>query len=108
MGAARDDQDPHERHGYVPKLILAGRLSGTLDGRPVVIDADDSGITLSVTKFWTAWNLRGSVQSLLPALRVLNRCGVPVRFGMAGFSLEVLPRPSVLVRMVVPALSYLG
>lgn len=109
MGAPRDDQDSHARRGYAPKLILAGRLSGTVAGRPVVIEADDSGITLNVAKFRTAWDLRGCVRSLLPALQILKQHRVPVRVGIAGLvSLQVLPKPSGLVRMVVPTFKDLG
>lgn len=103
MGAARNPEDSYTRHRYAPKLILTGRLSGTLNGRPVVIDADDSGIMLSTAMFPTAWNLRSYAGSFLPALQVLKRYGVPVRLKVAGiFSVEVLPRPNALVTMVVP------
>jgi len=108
VGASRHAQDPHPRHGYVPKLILAGRLTGTVDGRPVVIDADDSGLTLSVAGFGSAWRLRSFAASFLPALRVLQRGGVAVRFNVAGLvSLNVLPAPGPLVRLLVPGLAQL-
>jgi hypothetical protein len=89
--------------------MMAGRLTGTLDGRPVVIEADDSGLTLTSTTFGTAWRARRSAESLLPMLGVLKRCGVPVRLSIMGVvSVAVLPRPSMLAKLVVPGLVDLG
>ena len=108
MGAARNHENPYERHGYVPKLILAGRLTGTVDGRPVVIDADESGFVVSFAMIRTAWAARRSVAALLPALAVAKSHGVPVRLNVAGLvSLEVLPVPSTLVRIIAPRLASL-
>ena len=109
MGVARYAQDPHAGHGFVPKLILAGRLTGTLDGRPVVIDADASGLTVSFAMLRTAWTARRSAASLLPVLGIVKRHGVPVRLKVAGLvSLEVLPVPSTLLRMIAPGLATLA
>lgn len=109
MGAARDHQNPDERHGYVPKLILAGRLTGTLAGRPVVIQADDSGLVLSVAAFRTAWTAWRTVEPLLPILQTLRRCNVPLRVHVAGlFSFELLPKASGVLKLLVPALHRLG
>lgn len=106
MGAARHAQDPHTGHGFVPKLILAGRLTGTLDGRPVVIDADDRGVIVSFASVATAWAARRSTTALVPVLAVAQRCAVPVRLNVAGLvSLEVLPKPSRVVRMLAPQLA---
>jgi hypothetical protein len=106
VGAARDAQDSHAGHGFVPKLILAGRLTGTLDGRPVVIDADERGVMVSFASVATAWAARRSATALVPVLAVAQRCTVPVRLNVAGLvSLEVLPRPSRVVRMLVPRLA---
>lgn len=109
MGVARHSQDPHSGHGFVPKLILAGRLTGTLDGRPVVIDADDSGLAVSFAMLRTAWTAWRSAASLLPVLAIAKHHGVPVRLNIVGLvSLEVLPVPSMLLRMVAPGLATLG
>jgi hypothetical protein len=87
-------------------MILAGRLTGTVDGRPVVIDADDSGLTLSVAGFRSAWRLRPFAAAFAPALRGLQQGGVAVRLNIAGLvSLPVLPEPGPLVRWFVPALA---
>lgn len=108
MGVARYAQDSHTGHGFVPKLIVAGRLTGTLDGRPVVIDADESGFVVSFAMIRTAWAARRSVAALLPALAVAKSHGVPVRLNVAGLvSLGVLPVPSTLVRIIAPRLASL-
>ena len=109
MGAAWNDENPDEGHGYVPKLIVAGRLTGTVDGRPVVIDADDSGLVVTAVTLRTAWASSRSVGSLLPVLGILKRHGIPLRLSIAGLvTLEVLPRPSALARIFVPRLSCLA
>lgn len=109
MGAAWNDENSHEGHGNAPKLILAGRLTATLDGRPVVIEADESGLVLTAPMLRTAWAARRSVSPLVPVLRVLKQSGVPVRLSVAGLmSVELLPRPSALARIITPALSRLA
>jgi len=109
VGAAWDHENPDERHGYVPKLILAGRLTGTLNGRPVVIEADDSGLRLSFAAFRTAWAARKISDSLVPALRGLRHAKVPLRIRVAGLvSVELLPDSSGVLKLFVPALHRLG
>jgi len=88
--------------------MMAGRLTGSVDGRPVVGEADASGLVVSVARFQAAWTLRRSVRSLLPGLEILKRSGVPVRLSVAGMvSLEVLPRPSAFVRLLAADLAKL-
>ncbi len=89
--------------------MVAGRLRGTVDGRPVVIDADEGGFVISFATLSTAWAARRSATALLPALAVAQRCSVPLRLNVAGLvSLELLPRPSRLVRLLAPRLSALA
>lgn len=109
MGAARDHENPDEGHRYVPKLILAGRLTGTLDGRPVVIEADDSGLVLSFAAFRTAWAARKTTVALAPALHWLRRAHVPLRVRVAGLlSAELLPNANSVVTFLMPGLRRLG
>ena len=108
MGAARDLENPHEGHGYFPKLILAGRLEGTLDGRPVVIEAGESGLLVSTSAFRTAWAARRTVGPLVPLLQALKRFKVPLKIRIVGIvSVELLPNPSTLARLLAPALARL-
>ena len=108
MGAAWDHENPDERHGYVPKLILAGRLTGTLDGRPVVIEAGDAGLLVSFAVFQSAWAARRTANSLVPVLRLLKRNGIVLRLRLAGLvTVDLLPTPSGVVRLIVPKLARL-
>ncbi len=109
MGAARNHENPNEGHGYIPKLILAGRLTGTLDGRPVVIEAGEYGLLLTMSSLRTAWAARRTAAPLIPFLRALKQAHVPVKLRLAGFvSVDLLPRPSAMVRWLSPELAGLG
>lgn len=109
MGTARDHENPNEGHGYVPKLMLAGRLTGTLNGRPVVIEANESGLLLSFAAFRTAWTARKSAVSVLPALRWLRYAQVPLRLRVAGLlSVELLPNTSAVAKFFAPGFCRLG
>lgn len=109
MGAPWNSENPDEGHGHFPKLIMAGRLTGTLDGRPVVIDANDSGLMVTFTSLWTAWSSTRSIGSLLPVLGMLKQHRIPLRLSVAGLgTVEVLPRPSALAHILAPRLSCLA
>jgi hypothetical protein len=85
--------------------MVAGRLTGSLDGRPVVIDADDSGLVLSVPMFQSLWGMRWIAGSMGPALSLMKHHGIPFRMRVAGLvSVEVLPRPSAMARFFLPSL----
>ena len=108
MGAARGDEDSHPRYGYAPKLILTGRLSGSLDGRPVEIDATAAGITLKVGSFRSLWKLR-RLEAAAPVVRLLSQQAIPLRLSVARLgSVDLLPVPSLLVRLVAPEFARLG
>jgi hypothetical protein len=82
---------------------------GTLDGRPVVIEADDSGLVLSFAAFRTAWSARKMTNCLVPALRWLRYGRVPLKVRVAGLlSVELLPNPSTVLMLLAPALHRLG
>ncbi len=86
-------------------MILAGRLSGSVDGRPVVITADAAGVTFDVGSFRSAWNLRAYGESFLPVLRFLRASGIPLTIQVAGIlSLPILPTPGALTKLLAPAL----
>ncbi len=106
MGSARDDKDSHAGHRYVPKLILAGRLAGTLDGRPVVISADDAGVTLDLSNLRSVWTLRYYGSVVLPLLQLLKASQIPLTIRVAGaVSVPLLPKAGLLVRLFAPALA---
>ena len=105
MGYARHTEDSHAGHRYVPKLILAGRLTGTLDGRPVVISADDAGLTLDLSSLRSAWTLRKYVGVGLPLLQLLKAAHIPLTLRLAGgVPVPVLPKAGWLVRLFAPAM----
>jgi len=94
--------------GTPPKRILTGRLSGSLDGRPVEIDATAAGITLKVGSFRSLWKLR-RLEAAAPVVRLLSQQAIPLRLSVAGLgSVELLPVPSLLVRLVAPEFARLG
>jgi len=105
MGSARDDEDPHAGHRHVPKLILAGRLTGTFDGRPVVISADDAGLVLDVSTLYSGWRLRKYSNAVLPVLKGLNDVHIPLTIRVAGVSVPLLPKSGLLVRLFAPSLA---
>ena len=105
MGSARDDEDSHAGHRHVPKLILAGRLTGTFDGRPVVISADGGGLTVDLSTLRSAWTLRNYGSATLPFLQFLKASRIPLTLRLAGsVSVPVLPKAGWLVRLFAPAL----
>jgi hypothetical protein len=105
MGSARDDEDSHSGHRHVPKLILAGRLTGTFDGRPVVISADEAGVVLDVSTLYSGWRLRKYSNSAVPVLKGLNALRIPLTIRVAGVSVPLLPKSGLLVRLFAPSIA---
>jgi hypothetical protein len=109
VGAEWNPENPYAGYRYAPKLILAGRLTGTLDGRPVVIEAGAQGLLVSFPAFRTAWAARRTAGSLVPALQLLKRFEIPLKFRVGELvTIELLPRPSGVVRFFAPALARLA
>ena len=82
--------------------MVAGRLTGTLDGLPVSITASERGILLAVGGPWGLFPLLRSAGSSRPVLGLLAAAGIPLEVRMAGVTIPVLPRPHWLVRLLVP------
>ncbi len=107
MGAQRHREDPHPRPGPNPKLTLAGRLNGFLNGRPLSLVADGDGVTLvpgGVGTLVALFRLRRSWRRVATPLRaVLARTNVRlyVRVGWLG-RVPVLPDPGLLFRLTRP------
>ena len=105
MGAQWNDEDSDERRRNAPKLILAGLLAGSVDGRPVVIEADDAGLLLTAVTFRAAWSMSRLARALFPLLLALRNAGVPLRLDVAGLVVvNLLPTPSFLARFIAPGL----
>lgn len=106
MGSFGYYEDTHARHGCGPKLTVTGRLAGTLDGRPVEVQAAGHDIRVSVANLRAAWLLRRSVFGMMPVLRVAQAAGLGLRLSVASrTTVEVLPEPSFVLRLLVPALA---
>ena len=85
---------------------MTGRLEGTVFGRPVELDATGRELLLRISDLRSAWRLRRSATtSLLPLVRALRKAelGLRVLIGPR-FSVEILPKPSLAVRVLLPAL----
>ena len=105
MGVARDHEDSHERHGHVPKLIVAGRFDGTFDGRPVVITSDENGVVLRVSGLRSVWRLRKFARTLTAGLAVLKSHRVPLSLHIGNvLAVELLPQPHTAVKLLMPGL----
>ena len=107
MGVDGHCEDPYTRRGIGPKLALTGQLKGTLFGRPVELEAREHEIALRIADLRSAWRLRRSATTgMLPVLRLLFIYGIALRVNIgSGFSVNVLPKPSLPLRVLVPALN---
>lgn len=76
------------------RVYVDGHLHGSVDGRPITIMADDSGICLTVDSVSSAWRLRKQLPSLKGGLDILSLCQVAVRLRIVGIGeFPVLPLP---------------
>lgn len=104
MGLEWGCEGPHGRSGPTPKLTVAGRIDGEVDGRPVSLTAERQTLVFSANSVRTLLTLRRSWRSMVQPLRaLLTRSDVRllVRVGWLG-GVEVLPNPSYLVRRLLP------
>jgi hypothetical protein len=104
MGSDWDHEDPHRGRGATPKLRLAGRIDGMVDGRPVSLVAERQDLVLTVGRWRTLLTIRRTSRSLIEPLRAfLTRSDIRlfVRIRWLG-RVEVNPNPSFLVRMLLP------
>ena len=110
MGAVRLRESNNTGLEFGPKLALTGRLQGTLQDRPVELEAKGRDLMLRIASLGAAWRLRGKMsQSMLPVLRVLFHAGFTLRVKVGSrVTLQVLPKPSFALRVATPALGELG
>jgi hypothetical protein len=104
MGAERDDQNSHSQSGPNPKLSLAGRLDGSVDGRPFRLVADNRDLLFAPNKLSTLLLLQRSWRATLYPLREIFRLAqirLLVRIGWFG-NVEVFPKPNYLLRLFLP------
>ena len=58
MGFERGHEDSNQRPIQPPKLILVGRLAGTLDGRPWSLDSDGALLSIEVADIASLLKMR--------------------------------------------------
>ncbi len=108
MGAERHREDPHPRPGPNPKLTLAGRLDGFVNGRPVSLVADGDTVTLvpgSLGTLLALMRLRRSWRHVAVSLRQMvarTNIRLYVRVGWLGRA-QLLPDTSPFLRLVLPS-----
>ncbi len=96
MARQRPSEDPHEGRLAEPKLTLAGRLQGTLEGRPFEVQAEGQGLALSLDSLGSVPHVLRAVRLLLPGAAKLDyRLLPPVKVRVRGL-------PSVTVRLGSP------
>lgn len=107
MGADRHYEDPYPRRGIGPKLALTGQLKGTLFSRPVELEAREREVIVRIADLRSAWRLRRSATTgMLPVLRLLFAYGIALRVNIGSrLAVNVLPRPSLPLRLLLPALN---
>ncbi len=104
-----DDANSHPRHWYAPKLMMTGRLTGSLSGRPVVVDTDESGLVLTLAAVRSLWTLSTIAGSLTPVLGLLRYNGISIRIRIGRLvTVGVQSQPSALARFFVPRLKHLS
>ena len=105
MGTIGDDEDSHQGFGFGPKLVLAGRLKGTVLGRPVELHAEGQELLIRVPNFQTAWSLRGSGRGAASLLRLLSDSGIRLRLQVGPrWMIRVFPNAAFWLRVVAPGL----
>ena len=58
MGFERQHEDSNQRPIQPPKLILVGRLAGTLDGRPWSLESDGALLSIAVADIASLLKMR--------------------------------------------------
>lgn len=104
METERNDEDPHGRFDPHPKLTLAGRIDGSIDGRPVTIVGEGAALELSIHDWRSLLTSTHSWRTIVEPLRaLLTRSDIRfmVRIKWLG-TVEVLPNPGLLVRLMLP------
>ena len=89
--------------------MMTGRLQGTVHGRSIEIEADGRELVLRVPDLKSAWAMRRSVSSATTCvLRALRDHGLSLRLWLGTrLAFELLPRPNLAMRLLVPSLRLL-
>ena len=104
MDPKRNYEDQYRRSAPTPKLRLAGRIDGEIDGRPVRLITEKQSMILTMGSLRTLLSIRSSSRSFIQPLRAfLKRSDIRLLFRITWLGrVEVLPNPPFLVRMLLP------
>lgn len=84
--------------------MVAGRLVGSVDGRPVEVLGEGKSVRVVLAGVLDAWRLRGRSVGGSAAIAAFARAGLGLDLSVGSASFEVLPRPHLLVRWFGPDL----
>lgn len=86
-----------------PKLILAGRIQGSLDGQPVLLSMGDEGILFSVNRLSTLGKSAKLFRAQMPKLlSFCNHFRLELTVESASFGRwRLTPEPSLLTRILM-------
>jgi len=103
MGTERNPQNPHPGSEQSPKLRLAGRLDGNVNGRPFSLIAEDRDVTFDAGQFRTLLTVRRSwLAAVQPLGEFLHRAGMRFLVRVPWFGkVEVFPNPHYLIRLIL-------
>ena len=94
-----------------PKLIVVGRMEGSVFGRPVTIDASGREISVHLPSLAVAWRLRpfaGELIRPISTISTLRGNGITLRVKVANWpSVQIFPNPSPGLRFMIPHLNRL-
>ncbi|QDU92385.1 hypothetical protein Pla8534_01310 [Lignipirellula cremea] len=104
MGPQRNRQDSYRGQGRTPKLRMAGRLDGFLDGRPLSLVAEEGTVTLNSDNLSSLLKLRRSWRTMVhPLFAILEREDIRLLVQVRWLGkVEVFPRPKYLFRLFLP------
>lgn len=106
MGLKRRAEDTDSGHRVGPKLTVTGRLEGSFASRPVELLAEGRQLSLRVQNLRSAWILRQTTSAATaPLMRTLRGHGIGLQLNIGRrWKIEVLPKPNIVLRMLVPSL----
>ncbi len=82
--------------------MLAGRLDGSVDGRPITLTTEGATATLALDSLSSAWRARRSLAAVGPLLRRAHELfGIQTRARVPGLgTIHVAPRRGLLGRLM--------
>ena len=100
MGAEWDSHNSYDRSATKPKVRLAGRFHGNVDGRPISLVAEDRDLIVEVGSLRTLFRIRRIWPVIFKSLqRFLRQYDIRLAVRLSWFGrIEVFPAPAFLMR----------